>query len=47
MKLLATYKKLKKKSVELLSKGKLDEYFEILFQISQLEKRMKLLPVLN
>jgi len=47
MKLLVTYQRLKKKSVELLSKGKLDEYFETLLKITQIEKQMANLPVLN
>jgi len=47
MKLFSHYQKLKKKSVELLSKGILDEYFEILIQLSQLEKQLLTLSRLN
>jgi len=47
MKLFSHYQTLKKKSIELLSKGILDEYFEILIQLSQLEKQLVTLSRLN
>jgi len=47
MKLFATYQKLKRKSLELLSKGFLDDYFETLMQITKLEKQMQQLQYLN
>ena len=47
MKLFATYQKLKRKSLELLSKGFLDDYFETLMQIAKLEKQMQQLQYLN
>jgi hypothetical protein len=47
MKLFPLYQSLKKKSVELLSKGILDEYFETLILLSNLEKQMAVLSRLN
>ena len=47
MKLWATYQELKKKSLELLSKGFLDDYFETLITLSKLEKRLTHLQYLN
>ncbi len=47
MKLLSTYQNLKRKSVELLSNGVLDEYFEVLIKLSHLEKQMIQLSLLN
>jgi len=47
MKLFATYQKLKRKSLELLSKGFLDDYFETLMQIAKLEKQMQQMQYLN
>ncbi len=47
MKSFSRYQQLKKKSLELLSKGILDEYFETLIMLSQLEKQMLQLARLN
>ena len=47
MKLFFTYQNLKRKSLELLSKGFLDDYFETLLQITKLEKQMQQLQYLN
>ncbi len=47
MKLLTTYQNLKKKSVELLSKGFLDEYFDTLVVLSNIEKQLSRLHYLN
>ena len=40
MKTIEIYNSLKKKSVELMSKGFLEEYFYTLMQISKLEKQI-------
>jgi len=45
--LLNQYQKLRKKSIILLSKGIIDEYFETLIQLSKLKKQMLLLSQLN
>ena len=47
MKLLSQYQQLKRKALNLLSKGILDEYFEILMVLSNLEKQMIYLARLN
>ena len=47
MKLFTTYQNLKRKSLELLSKGFLDDYFEALMQITKLEKQMQQMQYLN
>ncbi len=47
MKIFSHYQNLKRKSVELLSRGILDEYFEILIQLSNLEKQLLTLSRLN
>ncbi len=47
MKLLTAYQTLKKKSVELLSKGFLDEYFDTLILLSNIEKQLIQLHRLN
>jgi hypothetical protein len=47
MKLFSVYQNLKRKSVELLSKGILDEYFETLILLSNIEKQMAVLSRLN
>jgi hypothetical protein len=47
MKILEVYKSLKRKSVELIAKGSIDEYFDTLMQLSKLERQMKQMSLLN
>ena len=47
MKLFAIYQNLKKKSLYFLSKGMLDEYFDILVKIAHVEKQLVELRYLN
>ncbi len=47
MKLFAIYQHLKKKSLALLSKGMLDEYFDILVKLSRIENHLMTLGYLN
>ena len=47
MKLYANYRFLKEKSIQLLSKGFIDEYLEILDVLTKIEKRMGHLKYLN
>ena len=47
MKLFAAYQKMKKRSLDLLAKGLIDEYFELLVRISQIEKQLIQLRYLN
>ncbi len=47
MKLFSIYQNLKQKSLYLLSKGLLDEYFDILVKMSQIEKQLVELRYLN
>ena len=47
MKLFAIYQNLKQKSLYLLSKGTLDEYFDILVKIARVEKHLVELRYLN
>ncbi len=47
MKLFAAYQKMKKRSLDLLAKGLIDEYFEMLVRISQIEKQLSQLRYLN
>ena len=47
MKQLSLYSSLKRKAVELLSKGAVKEYMHTLMQLSQLEKEMAKMSLLN
>jgi len=47
MKLYAHYQLLKRKAIQLLSGGYIDEYFETLMQISRIEKQLNQLRYLN
>ncbi len=47
MKLFAIYQNLKQKSLYLLSKGMLDEYFDILVKLSRIKKHLMTLGYLN
>ena len=42
MKTIEIYTSLKKKSVELMSKGFFDEYFSTLMQLAKLEKQIRI-----
>jgi len=41
MKLLLLYKELKKRSVQLLTEGLLEEYFFVIKQLENIEKKME------
>ena len=47
MKLFAAYQQMKEKSLQLLAKGLLDDYFELLVRISKIEKQLTELRYLN
>ena len=47
MKLFAIYQKMKERSLQLLAKGLLDDYFELLVSMSQIEKQLTELRYLN
>ena len=47
MNLFAAYQKMKKHALDLLAKGLIDEYFEMLVRISQIEKHLTQLRYLN
>jgi len=47
MKLFAAYQKMKERSLRLLAKGLLDDYFELLVSMSQIEKQLTELRYLN
>ncbi|GEM_PF-3517459 len=47
MKVYEMYERLKRKSVELLSKGLFNEYFDTLMTLSKLEKQMIEMTRLN
>jgi hypothetical protein len=47
MKLFSVYQSLKRKSVELLSQGYLNEYFETLMELSSIEKQIATLSQHN
>ena len=47
MKLFAAYQKMKERSIQLLAKGLLDDYFELLIRMSQIEKQLAELRYLN